>query len=97
MESWVAFIAGCLGVITLVLLVWMAFVIYVLLHVRRAALAVETLAYSARDQVERLRDATDRVCGVVGLLGSNWAKALAVIGGAAAAYWIRKRPEHPTA
>ncbi|MBI5244973.1 MAG: hypothetical protein HY922_15010 [Elusimicrobia bacterium] len=91
MESWLAFIAGCLGVITLVLLIWMAFVIYVLLHVRRAALAVESLAYVARDQVGRLRDATDRVCGFAGLVSSNWVKTLAVVLGAAAAYWVRRR------
>jgi len=93
MENWLAFIAVCLGIITLVLLAWMTFVVVVLLQVRRAAMAVEAAAYSAGEQVGRLREATDKVCGLAGLAGSGWVKALALGLGAAAAYWARRRQQ----
>jgi len=91
MESWLAFIAVCLGIITIVLLAWVALAVVVLLQVRRTALAVEAAAYAAKDQIGRLREATDKVYGLAGLASSGWVKALALGVGAAAAYWARRR------
>ncbi|HAH06070.1 MAG TPA: hypothetical protein DCM05_06000 [Elusimicrobia bacterium] len=88
-----AFIAFCMGVIMLVLLVWTGFIIYVLLQVRRTALAAEALAYEAREQVARLREATSLVHQVATLAGSGWMKILGAAVGAAAALWVSR--SHP--
>jgi hypothetical protein len=86
-----AFIAVCLGVITLAVLALLGFALYVFWQVRRAAAAVEALAYTARDQFGRLRGATDRLSEFAGLASSGWAKALAIGLGTAAAFWMRRR------
>lgn len=86
-----AFIAFCMGVIMLVLLVWTGFIVYVLLQVRRTAMAAEALAYEAREQVARLRAATDLVREAAAMSGSGWMKIVGALAGAGAALWAARR------
>jgi hypothetical protein len=85
------FISACLGLITVILLTLLAAFLYVLWKIRKLLEAVEVLTNSAHDQLERLREASERVRDVVGLAGSVWTKALAVGLGTAVGIWMRRR------
>ena len=65
--------------------------ILALLKVRRAAEAVEVVAYQAQDQVSRIGEATRKVEGLAGTLGSGWVKAGTAILGMALAIWTARR------
>src|SRR5687767_6072692 len=86
-----AFIATCLGILTAVHLAALIFWIVVAVQMRRAAQAVEVLAYRTNDQVERLGEATHRVGDFAGVFRAGWLRALTVAFGVAATVWGRRR------
>jgi hypothetical protein len=88
MEYAVWLIAACLGAITVLLAVWLGFLLYVLIQLRRTALAVEALAYTVRHHVDRLQE-TAEIFRDYGR--SGWGQALAIGLGSAFAYWNRRR------
>lgn len=85
------FIAVCLGLLTAAHVVGAVFLVIALLQVRRAAEAVEVVAYQAQDQVARLGELTRKVEGVAGTLGSGWMKVGTAALGMAAAVWGARR------
>lgn len=85
------FIAACLGIITLILMIGLAALIYTLFQIKRAAMAVEALAYEAGDQMRSWREMSERVREFAGAARSGWVRALALGVGVAAALWARRR------
>lgn len=84
-------ITVCLVLLTIAHVAAAVVAITVLLQVRRAAEAVEVVAYQAQDQVSRIGEATRRVEGLAGTLGSGWFKAGTAILGMALALWTARR------
>lgn len=84
-------IAVCLVVLTIAHVAAAAVAVMALLQVRRAAEAVEVVAYQAQDQVSRIGEATRKVEGLAGTLGSGWVKAGTAILGMTLAIWTARR------
>lgn len=84
-------IAVCLVLLTIAHVAAAVVAVVVLLQVRRAADAVEVVAYQAQDQVSRIGEATRKVEGLAGTLGSGWVKAGTAILGMALAIWTARR------
>jgi hypothetical protein len=84
-------IAVCLVLLTIAHVSAAVVAVVVLLQVRRAAEAVEVVAYQAQDQVSRIGEATRKVEGIAGALGSGWVKAGTAILGMALALWTARR------
>lgn len=85
------FIAVCLALLTVAHVAAAVIAVMTLLQVRRAAEAVEVVAYQAQDQVARIGEATRKVEGLAGTLGSGWMKAGTAILGMALAVWTARR------
>lgn len=85
------FIAVCLALLTVAHVAAAVIAVMTLLQVRRAAEAVEVVAYQAQDQVARIGEATRKVEGLAGTLGSGWVKAGTAILGMALAVWTARR------
>lgn len=84
-------IAVCLALLTVAHVAAAIVAVVVLLQVRRAAEAVEVVAYQAQDQVSRIGEATRKVEGIAGTLGSGWVKAGTAILGMVLAIWTARR------
>ena len=84
-------IAVCLVLLTIAHVAAAVVAVVTLLQVRRAAEAVEVTAYQAQDQVARIGEATRKVEGLAGVLGSGWMKAGTAILGMALALWTARR------
>lgn len=84
------FAGVCLGLITLGLWVGLGFLACALLQVRRAALAVEALAYDLGESVARVRSATGKLCDFATGVRSGWLRTLEAAAGAAAALWPKR-------
>ena len=87
------FIAVCLGIITLILLIGSVGLIYTLFQIKRTAMAVEALAYEAGDHMRRWREVSERVREFAGAARSGWVRALALGIGLAGALWARRRSQ----
>ncbi|MEK9144059.1 MAG: hypothetical protein AAB339_00445 [Elusimicrobiota bacterium] len=85
------FIAVCLGIITLILLIGSVGLLYTLFQIKRTAMAVEALAYEAGDQIRNWRSVSERVSEFAAATRSGWVRALAVGVGVAAALWAKSR------
>lgn len=85
------FIAVCLGLLTVAHVTAAVVLIVALLQVRRAAEAAEVVAYQAQDQVARIGEATRKVEGLAGALGSGWVKVGTGVLGVLFALWSARR------
>lgn len=88
MES---FIAVCLAILTLTHLTAFVLVGIAVWQIRRTAQAMEVLTYEAREEVVRLREATERVGHLAGSLDGRWVRRLTLGASAAAFLWRRLR------
>lgn len=79
------------GLIALGVWVGVGFLIYALLQVRRAAAAVEVLAYDLGDSVSNVRRATEGLVRVSDFVRSGWMRAFESAFGAAASLWTGRR------
>lgn len=85
------FIAVCLGILTVVHLAVLCLLFVVLLNVRRASQAVETLAYRLHEKLSRVEGAAQKLGDFASWTRSGWSKFLAVALGTAAGAWVRRR------
>ena len=85
------FIAICVGVLTVVHLIALIIWAVTAVQMRRAAQAVEVLAYRAQDQLVRLGTTTESVRDFAASLRSVWLRAFTAALEAITAIWSRRK------
>lgn len=85
------FIAVCLAILTVTHVAALVFLAVALHQVKRGAEAVEVLAYKAREQVETVGSATQRLHDFAGSLRSPWVRTLMLGLSAAFGVWSWRR------
>lgn len=86
-------LAVCAALIALGLWVGLAFLAYTLIQVRRAAMAVEALAYTLEDSASNLRNVSLLLSRLTDTARSGWLRTARTAVGALAALWPgRGRP-----
>ena len=83
METFLAVIAICLGLIVVELAVALIFFVLAILHVRQAARAVEVLTYRVDEEVDHFG----------GVLRSGWMRSLQAFASVAAGFWTGRRKD----
>ncbi|MBI3548453.1 MAG: hypothetical protein HY078_05305 [Elusimicrobia bacterium] len=88
------FLSVCMGLIALGIWVGVGFLIYTLVEVRRASIAVEALAYRLGDSLDNFQRATSGMFQFATTMRSGWMKAFEAALGAASTIWKRRERSH---
>jgi hypothetical protein len=86
------FIAVCIGILTLLQVIWTVAIVMAMLQVRKAAVAVENLAVAAKQPVDKLIYVADKIQDIASLM-TGWYKALWLGIMKAVEMWAKPRHE----